>query len=189
VRFVVYKVELRRGLLPALRLTPVSIIPTNLHNLLHLRTAVVKRTSTGSLGTFPQTNALSDIGGNFTEKCFHNVPNFRRSTAVSSWWHCFSYSYAPTSFPHWMIQRHPLSMPMFPVSCIHYARVKERNTKNSSFGDEINRAKGEIKVQMLTQNEANIWQETQMESKILQCRKRVTPYVKIVQTELLGWVT
>ena len=55
-----------------------------------------------------------------------------------------------------MIQRHPVSTPMCPVSCVHYSRTKERNTKNSSFGDEINRAKGEIKVQMLTANEANI---------------------------------
>jgi hypothetical protein len=39
-----------------------------------------------------------------------------------------------------------------------------------------------MKVQMLMQNEANIFQETQMESKILQCRKRVTVWVKIIQT-------
>jgi hypothetical protein len=41
---------------------------------------------------------------------------------------------------------------------------------------------------MLMQNEANISQETQMESKILQCRKRVTPCVKIIQTQLLELV-
>ena len=76
-----YKVELGQGFLPALRLTPVGIIPSNFHTLLHLSTALVKRTSRGSLGTVPQTNTLSDIGGNFTEKCFHNVPIFRRSTA------------------------------------------------------------------------------------------------------------
>jgi hypothetical protein len=72
--------------LPALRLTPVSIIPTKLYTLLHLSNALIKRTGTGSLGTFPQTNALSDIGGGgggggFTEKWLNNGPIFRRSTA------------------------------------------------------------------------------------------------------------
>ena len=126
--------------------------------------------------------------GGLYRKVPSQCPSLQSINSVSWCLYCLSYTFAPWSFPYWMIQRHPVSTPTFPVSCIHYASTKQRNTKNSSFGGGINRAKSEIKVQMLTQNEANISQETQTESKILQCRKKVTSCVKIIRTKLLGWV-
>ena len=45
-----------------------SIIPPTLHILLHLDTAVIRRTSGRRLGAVRQNSAISDIGEQWTEK-------------------------------------------------------------------------------------------------------------------------
>jgi hypothetical protein len=60
-------------ILRTLRFTPVSIIPPVLHTHLHLYSALTRRTTGRSLGTFQKSNVLSKIVKHWIEKYFHLV--------------------------------------------------------------------------------------------------------------------
>ena len=53
---------MREAFLRELRLSPVNIIPPMLHTGLHQQVALIGRTNGRSLGTFPKSNALQEIG-------------------------------------------------------------------------------------------------------------------------------
>jgi hypothetical protein len=63
---------------------PVSIVPPMLQIHLYLNTILIRRTSGRSLGTFKESNVLSDIGKYWTEKCFRIAFVFRGLTTQHS---------------------------------------------------------------------------------------------------------
>jgi hypothetical protein len=70
VKHVVDKVALERVFLSGRQLSPVSISSPGLHTHLQLHVAVTRRTHGLRLGTFPISNALSEIGSTGQENTF-----------------------------------------------------------------------------------------------------------------------